>query len=249
MPGDRGTGVAFLLVTFLDSAHPALRPSGRLRRSRRSCGAVATQRKVTRSPGGERNKARMPHTYEATPDKHRHPSRARRTRANGTPVPRRRCVGKTRRVGHRTWPSPLSAQDAPSADPRSTFAQSQGRMPGDRGTGVAFLLVTFLDSAHPALRPSGRLRRSRRSYGAVGTQREVTRSPGGERKTGRDAAHRRSNNRPNIKPTSPFAPLLRRVVTQKKCPTRPEASGNKPGMRLTQEANRPTIESPITPAA
>jgi hypothetical protein len=32
---------------------PALRPSGQLRCSRRSCGAVSTQRKVTRSPGGE----------------------------------------------------------------------------------------------------------------------------------------------------------------------------------------------------
>jgi hypothetical protein len=44
----RFAGVSFLLVTFLDSGHPALRPSGRLRRSRRSCGAVDKQRKVTR---------------------------------------------------------------------------------------------------------------------------------------------------------------------------------------------------------
>ncbi|SFN30336.1 hypothetical protein SAMN05216289_1131, partial [Dokdonella immobilis] len=35
---------------FLDFGLPALRPSGQLRRSRRSCGAVSTQRKVTRSP-------------------------------------------------------------------------------------------------------------------------------------------------------------------------------------------------------
>ena len=35
-------------VTFCDSGHPALRPSGRLRRSRRSCGAVLVQEKVTK---------------------------------------------------------------------------------------------------------------------------------------------------------------------------------------------------------
>ncbi|MCB1575125.1 MAG: hypothetical protein KDI80_14205, partial [Xanthomonadales bacterium] len=35
---------------FLDSGLPALRPAGQLRCSRRSCGAVATQEKVGRSP-------------------------------------------------------------------------------------------------------------------------------------------------------------------------------------------------------
>ena len=35
-------------VPFLDSGHPALRPSGQLRCSRRSCGAVLVQRKGTK---------------------------------------------------------------------------------------------------------------------------------------------------------------------------------------------------------
>ena len=39
-----------LWLHFSDSGHPALRPPGQLRCSRRSCGAVATQEKVTRAP-------------------------------------------------------------------------------------------------------------------------------------------------------------------------------------------------------
>jgi hypothetical protein len=39
-----------LWLHFSDSGHPALRPLGQLRCSRRSCGAVATQEKVTRAP-------------------------------------------------------------------------------------------------------------------------------------------------------------------------------------------------------
>ena len=44
------TRVDFSLPTFSDSGHPALRPSGQLRCSRRSCGAVSTQEKVGRAP-------------------------------------------------------------------------------------------------------------------------------------------------------------------------------------------------------
>jgi len=43
----------------------------------------------------------------------------------------------------------------PVDPPRLPSATPQGR-----GIGVAFLLVTSLDSGHPALRPAGRLRRS-----------------------------------------------------------------------------------------
>jgi hypothetical protein len=53
-----------------------------LRRSRRSCGAVATQRKVTRSPGGEWNKAGMPPTDEARTQQSAQPE---------PPAPRRRA--------------------------------------------------------------------------------------------------------------------------------------------------------------
>jgi hypothetical protein len=38
-------------VTFCNSGHPALRPSGQLRCSRRSCGAVRAQEKVTKEKG------------------------------------------------------------------------------------------------------------------------------------------------------------------------------------------------------
>jgi len=68
------------------------------------------------------------------------------------------------RVGGR-WISPQGGrQDAgqgivraggPVDPPRLSSATLQGR-----GIGVAFLLVTSLDSGHPALRPAGRLRRS-----------------------------------------------------------------------------------------
>jgi hypothetical protein len=46
--GRQGGRVTFLCLPFLDYRNPALCPSGRLRCSRRSCGAVDKQRKVTR---------------------------------------------------------------------------------------------------------------------------------------------------------------------------------------------------------
>lgn len=62
---------------------------------------------------------------------------------------------------------------------RSTGAYSEGRMPGARKARGVFSLVTFSDSGHPALRPAGRLRRSRSSCGAVDKQEKVTRPRSG----------------------------------------------------------------------
>ncbi len=50
---------------------------------------------------------------------------------------------KARRVARTMRASSLRAHGCVLSEPRSTLAKSQGRMPGDRSTGVAFSLVTF----------------------------------------------------------------------------------------------------------
>ena len=79
----------------------------------------------------------------------------RRMRSNGPPERRRSGVGKP--TGWAQWiaPSLASVQGWTVDKPRSRFADSEGRKPGERRFGVAFSLVTLL----------------------LATQEKVTRSP------------------------------------------------------------------------
>jgi hypothetical protein len=78
-----------------------------------------------------------------------------------SPLQRQVRKGKPRRVAGMDAGQFGVRAGCPVDKPRSPDANLTGRRPVRRGSGVAFLLVTSLYSGHPALRPSGRLRRSR----------------------------------------------------------------------------------------
>ena len=76
----------------------------------------------------------------------------------GPPVARRGCAGKVRRRAHTMCARSLNVQGRTSSEPRSTLAESEGRMPGDRATGGVFLWLSFFAQAKKVTRsPVGRV--------------------------------------------------------------------------------------------
>jgi hypothetical protein len=71
---------------------------------------------------------------------------------------------KGRRLARTMRASSLYVQGCAYNEPRSTLAHSEGRMPGERRTGVAFSLVTFL------LAKQEKVTRSLKASGSCGTQ-------------------------------------------------------------------------------
>ncbi len=91
----------------------------------------------------------------------------------GPPVARRGGAGSVRRRAHTMCARSLNVQGRTSSEPRSTLAESEGRMPGDRATGGVFLWLPFFAQAKKVTRsPAGRVE-------APSFARRVTRSPEG----------------------------------------------------------------------
>jgi hypothetical protein len=76
---------------------------------------------------------------------------------NGAPCGAARGGGKVRRRARTMRARSLRAHGCALNEPRSPLANSEGRMPGERATGVCFLLVTFLCTSKEKLpaRPKG----------------------------------------------------------------------------------------------
>jgi len=70
----------------------------------------------------------------------------------GPPVARRGCAGKVRRRAHTMCARSLNVHGRTSSEPRSSLAESEGRMPGDRATGGVFLWLPFFAQAKKVTR-------------------------------------------------------------------------------------------------
>ncbi len=109
-----------------------------------------------------------------------------------SPMARRVGGGKSPQGGRQGCRPAWRQGRRPCRQTSVTHPRTWRAQPGRRAIGVAFLLVTSLYSGHPALRPSGRLRRSRVLLHAGGHAKRS--KPASGRRT--EARGRRARSRP-----------------------------------------------------